>query len=106
MGKYLWHGAYSVEGIKGVLREGGTGRVDAVRKLVEGLGGRLESMYFAFGKDDYYITVDLPDDVSAAAAAMTVAAAGAASVDTVVLLTADELDQATHKSVSYRPPGA
>jgi uncharacterized protein with GYD domain len=106
MARYLWHGSYSVDGIKGVLKEGGTGRVKAVEALVAGLGGRLESFYFAFGKDDFYIIVDLPSNAAAAAAAMAVAATGAASVQTVVLLTAEEIDMAAKVSVEYRRPGA
>lgn len=106
MAKYLWHGSYSVDGIAGVRREGGTSRVKAVEKLVESLGGKLESFYFGFGKDDFWITVDLPGNVAAAAAAMTVGSTGAASVVTVALLTPAEIDQAAKTSADYRRPGS
>jgi len=105
MAKYLFHGAYTLDGIRGVMKEGGTSRRDAVSRLIGGLGGTLESFYFAFGSDDFYITVDLPDNVSAAAIAMTVGAAGGASSDTIVLLTPEEVDRATKVSVPYRAPG-
>jgi hypothetical protein len=42
------------------MAEGGSGRVAAVRQLIESLGGTLESMHFAFGSADWYVTVDLP----------------------------------------------
>ena len=106
MPKYLITGSYTLTGIKGVLAEGGNGRRDAVEKLASSLGGGLESFYFAFGGDDFYVTVDLPSHEAAAAVAMTVAAAGGASARTVVLLTPEEVDAATKLSPSYRAPGA
>jgi uncharacterized protein with GYD domain len=105
LAKYLWHGSYSVEGIKGVRKEGGTGRVEAVEALVRSAGGSLESFYFGFGGDDFYIIVDLPDNVRAAAASTAVAATGAARLQTVVLLTPQEIDAAARTDVVYRAPG-
>lgn len=105
MAKYLWHGRYSVEGIRGVRKEGGTRRVEAVEGLVRSVGGSVESFYFAFGGDDFYIIADLPDNVAAAAVVSAVGATGAASVVTVVLLTPEEIDAAARTSVDYRPPG-
>jgi uncharacterized protein with GYD domain len=106
MPRYLVTGSYTVTGIKGVLAEGGSGRRDAVAKLASSLGGRLESFYFGFGGDDFYVTVDLPGNEAAAAIAMTVGAAGGASSRTIVLLTPEEVDAATKLSPSYRAPGA
>ena len=70
MAKYLLEGRYAVEGAKGVAKEGGTGRRAAVTKMVEGLGGKLEAFYFAFGDVDVYVIVDLPDATAAAAVAL------------------------------------
>lgn len=70
------------------------------------MGGRLESLYFAFGDHDVYVIADLPDNESAAAVALTVNSAGGAAVRTVVLLTPEEVDAAAKRSVDYRPPGA
>ena len=39
MAKYLFHGAYTLDGIRGVMKEGGTSRRDAVSRLIGGLGG-------------------------------------------------------------------
>ena len=47
VGKYLITGSYTAQGAKGVLAEGGSGRVTAVRQLIESAGGRLEAFYFA-----------------------------------------------------------
>lgn len=105
MPKYLFKSSYTPEGAQGVLARGGTARVQAIEEMVQNLGGTLEAFYFAFGVDDAYTIVDLPDNVSAAAISIAVAATGAAGAETVVLLTAEEMDQATQKEVTYRPPG-
>ena len=104
MPKYLTVSSYSAEGTRGLLKEGGTARREAVQKLVESLGGRLEAFYFAFGENDLYCIIEVPDNVSMAAGALTVMAAGG-SVKTVVLLTPEEIDQAAKKTVQFRPPG-
>jgi uncharacterized protein with GYD domain len=105
MGKYLFEAKYSAEGTKGLIRDGASGRRDAVEKAVVAAGGRLESFYFAFGSADAYVTVDLPNNTAAAAMALAVNQAGGASVKTVVLMTVAEADEATKKAIAYRPPG-
>ena len=106
MPKYMIKASYSSEGIKGVLKEGGSGRVSAIEQVVSAAGGTLETAYFAFGGSDVYAIADLPDNASAAAIAATVGAAGAlSSYETVVLLTPAEIDEAVKKTISYRPPG-
>jgi uncharacterized protein with GYD domain len=106
MAKYLIKASYSAEGIKGVMKAGGTARVDAVKKAIESVNGSVESFYFAFGSDDAYVTVDAPDNVAAAAMACAVGSSGAlARYETVVLLTANEIDDAIKIAVSYAPPG-
>ena len=104
MAKYLVIADYNADGIKGVLKSGGTARADAVKQAVEGLGGKVESFYFAFGGEDAFVTVDLPDNASAAAIAMTASASGQVAVRTVVLLTPAEIDDAGKRQVNYRPP--
>ena len=107
MPKFMIKASYSTEGIKGVLKEGGSGRVAAIEQLVSAVGGTLEVAYFAFGGSDAYVIADLPDNACAAAIAATVGASGAlSSYETVVLLTPAEIDEAVKKSVSYRPPGS
>jgi uncharacterized protein with GYD domain len=105
MAKYLIQGNYTTEGIKGVLKEGGTGRREAVSAALKGLGGKIESMYYAFGETDVYVIVEAPDNVTAAALAMGVAATGTVGIKTTVLLSVEEIDQATKKTLSYRPAG-
>ena len=81
MPKYLFTGSYTVQGSKGVIAEGGSARVATVTKLMESLGGTLESFYFGFGSDDFYITAEMPSNAAAAAVGLSVAAAGGASVE-------------------------
>jgi uncharacterized protein with GYD domain len=106
MPKFLFKATYTADGVKGVQSAGGTSRRDAVAQVAESVGGRLESFYFGFGEHDAYVTVDLPDNESAVAVALTVNAAGGATVNTVVLLTPEEVDAAAKRSVDYRPPGS
>jgi len=105
MAKYLLEVNYTLEGIKGLKSKGGSARVEAARELIEGLGGKMESFYFAFGNTDVYVVADFPDNISAAAAALTVCSGGGATARTVVLLTAAEADEAASKNTIYRPPG-
>src|SRR5215471_3324889 len=106
MPKYLAVITYTAEGLKGLMAEGGTARVEASREFVASAGGSLESFYFALGTDDAYIVCDLPDNVAAAATAMSAAATGMVVNRMVPLLTPEEVDQATTARLSYRAPGA
>jgi uncharacterized protein with GYD domain len=105
MPKYLFEARYSAEGAKGLEKEGGTSRREAVEKHLAEVGGSLESMYFAFGDVDCYVIVDLPDNVSAAALSLAVNQSGAISTRAVVLMTPEELDRAIGRTVHFRPPG-
>ena len=105
MPKYLFTGSYSPAGAAGVLKEGGTGRADAARALIESVGGSLETIYWTFGERDFIVIADLPDDTAAASASITVGASGSISVSTTKLLTAKDLDEAVGRTAAYRPPG-
>ena len=105
MPRYLAHASYTVEGLKGLLKDGGTKRREVIEQLAKGLGGTLEAFYYAFGDDDVFAILDFPDNVSAMAVSMAINASGGATVKTTVLLTPEEVDQATKKTVDYRPPG-
>ena len=106
MPKYLFHASYTAEGVAGLLKEGGSSRVEAVGNLIEGLGGTLESCYYAFGEDDVFAIADLPDEATAVALSLVVSATGAVGVKTTVLLDPATIDAAVEKSADYRPPGS
>jgi uncharacterized protein with GYD domain len=103
--KYLIE-AYTLEGVKDIQSAGGTSRRDAVAAIAESVGGQIESFHFTFGDHDIYTIVDLPDNESAEAVALTVNAAGGAAMRTVVLLTPEQVDAAAKRSVDYHPPAA
>ena len=105
MPKFLFEASYTLDGMKGVQSAGGSSRRDMVAKAAESVGGKLEGFYFAFGDADAYVIVDLPDNESATAVALSVNAAGGATVKTAVLMTPEEVDAAAKRSVQYRPPG-
>ena len=105
MPKFMFQASYAPEGLKGVLKEGGTSRRAATEKLIESLGGRLETFYFAFGSDDVVIIADLPDQRSAAAIGLVVNADAHIRCKTVVLITPEELDEAAKTTVDFHPPG-
>jgi uncharacterized protein with GYD domain len=105
MPKYLFTGSFAVEGAKGVLAEGGSRRRAAIQQLFASVGGTLESYYFAFGSDDFYIVGDLPGNEAAAAVALTTSASGTVHTRTVVLLTPEEVDGVSKISTTYRAPG-
>ena len=106
MGSYMFKVTYSQQGLKGIISEGAEHRVAFIGKLMESLGGSLESFYFAFGETDAYVIGEVPDDNTAAAVAMQVGASGAGSCVTVKLLKPAEVDAARAISTGYKPPGA
>ena len=109
MPKYLIQASYVGEGVAGLLKEGGSGRVKASVKAIEALGGNIEAMYFAFGETDVYIIVDLPDNVSAVTCSLLANATGKIKGTCTPLITPEEVDQAAEKgrqlSAAYRAPG-
>jgi uncharacterized protein with GYD domain len=104
MPKYLLEVNYTLDGVRGVVAKGGSARKAAAAAAAKSVGGKLDSFYFAFGGIDVFTVADLPDNEAAAALALAVTAGGGASVRTVVLLTPEEIDAATQKTVKYTPP--
>jgi uncharacterized protein with GYD domain len=105
MPKYLISGSYTADGLKGLQKDKASGRRRAVTAALEGIGGKLDAVYYALGEEDVYVIADLPDSATAAAVGVAVSATGLVRTRTTVLLTVEELDRALEKSVKYRPPG-
>lgn len=105
MPRYLFRANYTVEGLHGLLEEGGTGRREAVERMAESLGGAIEAFEYAFGQYDVYVLSELPDDEAATALSLRVAATGKITLDTVKLLSAEQVDEAVSRELEYRAPG-
>lgn len=106
MGKYLFQVNYVGEGVKGLLKDGGSKRRAAVEELFKSMGGGpAEAFYYAFGDTDLYIIGDWPDHASVAAGVLAVTSTGTATIKTTVLLTPEEVDEAAKKPHRYSPPG-
>lgn len=105
MPKYLYHGSYTEEGLKGLIKDGGTKRREAVKQATESLGGKLEAFYYAFGDKDFYFIADTPDAVSSLTASILANASGTVKVKITVLITPEEVDEAVKKTLDWRPPG-
>lgn len=105
MPKYLLKASYNTEGVRGVMKEGGTKREAAARALVESLGGKVESFYFSHGDTDAIVICEFPDTAHALAGVMAVNASGLVTASTTPLITAAEVDAAAKLSGTYRAPG-
>jgi uncharacterized protein with GYD domain len=105
MPRFLWEVTYSSAGAGGLLAEGGSARRDAITRMVESIGGTVESCYFALGARDLFVIGTVPDEEAAAVLAIQTAASGAARSQSVPLLTPEQVDEAVHRTAEYRPPG-
>ena len=105
MPHYLIQASYTPEGLKGLMKDKASGRKEALKEAVGRLGGKLESLYYSFGKHDVVIIAEVPDNVSAAALALAATATGTVRIQTTPLLTVKETDKAVGKTVHYRAPG-
>ena len=106
MALYMFEAAFTSDAWA-TLAKNPQDRTEAVRTLLQGIGGELISYYFAFGDYDVVVLAELPDNGAAAATAIAVAAGGAIrAVKTTPLLSAQEGVEAMRKAgeVNYKPP--
>jgi uncharacterized protein with GYD domain len=105
MARYLIVANYTAEGDQGLLKVGGSARRSSVTEMVEKLGGRVDTFDYAFGEDDVFVVVELPDNVTAAAISLAIGASGLVATRTIVLLTPEDIDAAADKHAEYQGPG-
>lgn len=105
MPKYLFSAKYTTEGVKGVMKEGGSKRRDAADQAIKSVGGKLESFYFAWGEVDALGIVDIPDQASAVALSGTINASGSVIIKLTPLITVEEVDRGVKMTTQYRAPG-
>ena len=103
---YLGRFSYTTEAIKAMIGNP-QDRAQAAAEAAESLGGKLVGFWFSFGEFDGAFVMDAPNNATAAALSMLVGGSGALSkLETTVLLTTDEAQEAMRKAAgaSYRPP--
>jgi uncharacterized protein with GYD domain len=105
MPKYLMETTYTPEGARALHRDTASGRRDAVSKLAQSVGGRLETFYYAMGDRDCVAILELPDATTAAAVSLTGSSTGLVTVRTTALLSVEEVDSALAKKLPFRGPG-
>jgi uncharacterized protein with GYD domain len=106
MSSYLLQAAYTPEAWANLVAQP-QDRIDAVRPVVEKLGGKVVHGWFAFGDYDVVAIIDMPTNVEAAAFSIAAASAGAIrSIKTTPLLTAAEGIEAMKKAgmSGYKAP--
>jgi len=106
MAHYLLQVSYTSEAWANLVKNPHD-RVAVVSKAIQNLGGNVVGGWLSFGDYDVVLISDLPDNVSAAAFSIAVAAGGACkSVKTTPLMTTQEGIAAMKKAAasSYAPP--
>ncbi len=108
MQHYLFQGSYTPEAWEALVKNP-QNRFDAVRPVVEKLGGKIDQGWLAFGEHDIVAVLQMPDNVSAAALAIAFNAGGALQASkTTPLLSAEQGVEAMKKAATcgYRPATA
>jgi uncharacterized protein with GYD domain len=105
MAKFLIQASYTAEGLKGLMKDRASGRLEALSTAVESLGGKIESMHYALGEDDVIAILDLADAGAAARLGVAVSATGLVRSRTTALFTIAEMDKALTHNPAYRGPG-
>jgi uncharacterized protein with GYD domain len=106
MAYYLFQGAYTPEALAKLIKKP-EDRIAVVSKAIEKLGGRVIGGWFCFGDYDVVLVYELPDNISAAAFAVSAAAGGAVKANkTTQLLSPDETIEMFRRAgkTGYRPP--
>src|ERR1700676_2562609 len=105
MPMYMIEASYSAEGLKGLMKDKASGRIQAVTEALAGFGGKVHSAFFTFGKHDVIVIAEIPDNMTAAGLSVAVSATGLVRTTTPPLLTVEETDRALQTAVKYRGPG-
>ncbi len=106
MAYYLIQAAYTREAWAAMVKNP-QNREEAIKPVIERLGGSVKGLWLAFGEYDAVAIVEMPDNTSAAAFSVAAAAAGAVKgFRTTPLMTVEEGFEAMKKAgdIGYRPP--
>lgn len=107
MPTYLCQVAYTPEAWANMLASP-QNRIEAVRPVVEKLGGKITHAWFAFGAYDLIAVMEMPTNVEAAAFSLAANAGGAVkAIKTTPLMSTAEGLEAVKKAAhsGYKAPG-
>jgi uncharacterized protein with GYD domain len=102
---YLYQASYTPQSLAIQIKDP-EDRLEVVNRQISSTGAKLLSGGFSFGEHDVTVIIDAPDDVTMAAIAIAIAAAGAVSdAQTTRLLSGAEYVEALKKAagVGYKP---
>jgi uncharacterized protein with GYD domain len=108
MALYLYQAAYTAESLATQMKNPAD-RLAVVAAQLAPAGVKFVAGGFSFGDYDVTVIMDVPDDVTMAAVAVSIAAGGALrATKTTKLLSSAEWIEALTKSatIAYRPAGA
>ena len=94
MSKFMYSGSYTSDGVKGLLKEGGTARRDETTRIVESLGGTLEAYYWCYGEKDFLMILDIPSESMAIKFSLAIGAWGGFQGKLTPIITVEQMDQA------------
>jgi uncharacterized protein with GYD domain len=106
MAHYLLQVAYTPQAWAALIKNP-QDRVQALKPMLDKMGGKIESAYFAFGDYDLVAILQMPGNADAAAFSLAATAGGAVkSIKTTPLLTTAEGLDAMRKAAAsgYTPP--
>ncbi|MGB8749142.1 MAG: GYD domain-containing protein [Pseudolabrys sp.] len=87
---YISRGRFSSDAVKGMVAKP-ENREEAVSKLFESVGGKLIAWYLTFGRHDWLVIGEFPDDKACASAVLAAAAGGSLSdIETTPAMTAKD----------------
>jgi uncharacterized protein with GYD domain len=98
--------AYTAEAVSAMVHNP-QNRAEAIRPVIESMGGKLEHYWLAFGDYDAIAICELPDNISAAAFSFIGSAGGALkAVKTTPLMSGEDGIEAFKKAsgLNYQPP--
>ena len=106
MPKYLMRGRYTPAGLAGAVNEGFASREQYVAQLAKLLDSDVEAVYWDVGDEHFFIVMETPDAIAAAARTLATKITGATSVSTTPIFTSEEMDAARSQMPDYRAPAA
>ena len=107
---YISRGKFTADAVKGMLAKP-ENREAAVAQLFQSAGGKLVGWYLTFGRHDWLVIGDFPNEKAAASAVLAAAAGGSLSdIETTVAMTAGEaaaiFETAGKAARSFRSAGS